>query len=91
MKQQNKNLIKLIGVFVLFAVFLVMMYTFYTAYNNPSKSVVVYINKRGEANIEAWLIFPFVFLAGFSALIIIMKETAITTKKKNMGRRKYQE
>lgn len=38
--------------------------TFYTAYSNPSKSVVVSINKFGEANLEFWLM-------GISALLVL--------------------
>lgn len=69
MKTIFKN-IKFIGTFCLFGVFLVMADAFYSAYFSPSKSVTIFINVFNEANIEAFIVFPFVLLIGLFSLIL---------------------
>ena len=39
-----------------FAYFLLIAHTFFLAYDNKCKCVMVYIDRFGEANFEAWLL-----------------------------------
>lgn len=63
MKTENKIFVILMGVGSLLTTFILFSWTFLTAYFNPSKQVLVDINKYGEANVE------FIFL---SFMIIIV-------------------
>lgn len=60
--------IKLTGIFLMFFPFVVMTLTFLVAYNNPTKSVVVHIDKVGEADWELILIIVSGIL-GFVAIV----------------------
>ena len=70
MKTQTKNIINLFGVMNLFWIFLIsFVIPFIIAYLSPTKSVTIFIDNFGEANIELFLIMPAIFLSGLSVLI----------------------
>lgn len=73
MKSLNK-FIKILGVAELLGMAFLMAWFWVLAYSNPSKSVVVYINTFGEANIEMFLFMPFILAIGIWAFILIYKE-----------------
>jgi len=61
------------GLSVLVAGFITFALAFLTAYNHPSKSATIYINKYGEANIEFYILLvsiPFIlFTTGYFLLL----------------------
>jgi len=73
--------LRILGIFMLFGTFLVLLLTFYTAYFHETKSVMVYIDEMGEADIEAWLFMPAVFIFGLISLILVTKDCSEEMKK----------
>ena len=69
----NEKFILLIGVTLLFASFIVMGSTYITAYSNESKTVLVDINSKGEANLEMWILLPVTVVFGSVALAIALR------------------
>lgn len=61
------------SLFLLF-IQMAMWHLFLTAYFNPSKSVCVFIDRFGEADLEFWIIMPILFILGLFALILNYKE-----------------
>lgn len=71
MKIKHKIWIKVGGLTFMLAILFLMTLTFYTAYFNPSKTVLVEINRYGEANVEFILIIIGIILSiGASYLIL---------------------
>jgi len=64
MKTQTNKLIQFIGTFFLFGIFIVMSIIFYSAYFVENKSILVTINTINEADSEAFIIMPLVFILG---------------------------
>jgi len=69
-----KQYVKVYGVCLLFASFLVMAYTFVLAYNDESKTVLVMIDEKGEADIEMFILIPITAILGTIALIYTIKD-----------------
>ena len=61
-----------LGIGWLVGINLLMMYTFYLAYFHVTKSVTVYVNVVGEANLEA-VVFPILFLISVYAVYQLYK------------------
>ncbi len=49
-------MIKTIGLVTLIYIYIVMILTFIRAYLHPSKSILISINKLGEANIDLFVL-----------------------------------
>lgn len=58
------NYIEVISNCFIFTAVILVIIAFYTAYFNPSKSVFIFINKYGEANFEAFVLFPLILISG---------------------------
>jgi hypothetical protein len=69
----KEKFILLIGVTLLFTSFIVMGATYIAAYSNESKTVIVDINSKGEANLEMWILLPVTAAFGSLALAIALR------------------
>jgi len=70
----NKKFLIFFGAMIMFGMTLLMASAFYTAYFSPNKVTKVYIDTLGEADIEFYLVLPFVLVSGLTALILSYKE-----------------
>jgi len=79
-----KTFIKFMGTLLLFGVLILVGTTIlYPAYFNSTKTIIIDINYYNEANIEAFLIYPIVFVMGLFAVILTFLDL------KNEVKRKY--
>lgn len=67
-EKQLKKGILLIGFCNMLAGFILMVWTFWDAFLTPNKRIIVYINRYGEANIEAYIL---LFLTPFTVVTIV--------------------
>ena len=73
-KKLIRELVKMIGVFLLFGMFLTLYIVFLGAYQNPEKAAIVYINRFNEAGIEFYLLFPVVFILGLFSVYLCFRD-----------------
>lgn len=78
-----RELIKLFGIMLLLGIFFVMVITFLTAYFSPVKAVLVTINTKGEANLELFVILPFVAFFGLWGAILCFVDYLKEEKNEN--------
>ena len=69
-----KHYIIAIGLGNFLATNVMMLWTFLIAYSSPDKSVIVYINRYGEATLELWLIIPMFIISVLSIYFIMKRE-----------------
>jgi hypothetical protein len=59
---------------MMFTAVLVLTATFYTAYLSPMKAVTIYVNRAGEADFEAIIFVPLMFIASLIGLMHPLRE-----------------
>lgn len=59
---------------VMFTAVVVLAMTFYTAYISPTKAVIIHVDRFGEADFEAIIFVPLMFMASLVGLMHLLRE-----------------
>lgn len=69
--------LKFLGTSLLFVSFLYLAYLFALAYANPSKTLIININRFGEAWFEVFVFTPAVLLMGVITLVMQYRDVKL--------------
>ena len=48
-------------------------YMFYLAYFNETQSMIMYVNRQGEGDLEAYTVIPFILLSVIGGVVISLR------------------